>query len=131
MGRTQACSINYKLYNNKSLKDEKRTRPWTPVLFQLHLHGLNRRMLLDAPAVSAPSDLFGWTFACVSQNKPAQQRPILQLAYAKLAHSDWHGVRACTKSCAYPLDLRGKWQPVQADLFLSYTNAIPLNHWVE
>lgn len=47
-----------------------------------------QHMLLDAHVVSIPSDLSDYTFACVSQNKPSQQRPILQLALTKLADSD-------------------------------------------
>lgn len=54
--------------------------------------------------------------------------PILQLVHAKLADSDWQRVRECTWSCAYPSDLRGKWQPVHDDLFLSYSIVTSLNH---
>lgn len=72
------------------------------VLFQLHLCKLKWCMFLDAHAISVPSDILAeHSSVYVSQNKPVQQSPVLQVTYANLAHSYRKGVSKCTL-CLFP-----------------------------
>lgn len=114
--RAQANSINHKPYTNKSLKGMK--RKWGPGHLSSHSCSYMGRTA-HAPGCSCgfhPLRSLWLNIACVSQNKPSQQRPILQLAHTKLADSDWQRVRVHTELCS-PLRPEGEVAACSGRLF--------------
>lgn len=90
-------------------------------------HAAGCLMRLQSPQISLAECLP--VSAKINQLSEGQFFSLLMQSWLILTGSRWES--AC-KSCAYPSDLRGKWQPVQADFFLSYANTTPLNHhWVK